>query len=100
MITLYQRESCPYCAPVRQLLTDLGITYLNANVVKPRENRRELIDATRSPFIPAIVDGETVIPGKLEDNSDVIAYITAKYGASPSPTPTCSPDEDGQCASP
>lgn len=80
MMTLYQREGCPLCAPVRKLLTDLNVTYVNANVVKPRAGRRELIAATGSKFIPAIVDGDTVIPGKLENNEDVIDYILEEYG--------------------
>ena len=80
MITLYQRETCPYCAPVRKLLTELNVTYVNANVVKPREQRADLIAATGSHFIPALVDGDTVIPGRLENNEDVIAYLIEKYG--------------------
>jgi hypothetical protein len=26
------------------------------------------------------VDGSTVIPGKLEDNTDLIAYLTERFG--------------------
>lgn len=80
MMILYQREGCPYCKPVRQLLTDLNVSYVNMNVVKPRDERRALIAATGSEFIPAIVDKKAVVPGKLENNEDVIAYIYEKYG--------------------
>lgn len=79
MMTLFQREGCPYCQPVRQLLTDLNVSYINMNVVKPREERHELIAQTGSKFIPALLDGDVVIPGKLEDNQDIIAYIREKY---------------------
>ncbi|HEX4788689.1 MAG TPA: glutathione S-transferase N-terminal domain-containing protein [Actinospica sp.] len=80
MLVLFQRETCPYCKPVRELLTRLQISYMNVNVPKPRDERHELIRVTGSKFIPALVDGSTVIPGKLEDNSDLIAYLTERFG--------------------
>ncbi|MGC8164947.1 glutaredoxin domain-containing protein, partial [Salmonella enterica] len=36
MLKLYQRETCPYCKPVREKLTELNITYINVNVPKDR----------------------------------------------------------------
>lgn len=80
MLTLYQRETCPYCKPVRELLTELQISYVNVNVPKPRGERRALRDATGSIFIPALVDGEMVVAGVLEDNSAVIDYLRRTYG--------------------
>lgn len=81
MLVLFQRETCPYCKPVRELLTRLGVSYLNVNVPKPREERHELIRATGSKFIPALIDGAKVIPGKLENNDDLIAYLTERFAA-------------------
>lgn len=83
MITLYQREGCPFCKPVRQLLTDLNVSYVNINVVKPRDERHELIEATGAHFIPALIDGDTVLAGRLEDNTHVLAYITERFGTAP-----------------
>lgn len=80
MLTLYQRETCPYCKPVRELLTELQISYVNVNVPKPRDERHALRDATGSIYIPALVDGETVIAGVLENNSAVVAYLRRTYG--------------------
>ncbi|NLU69833.1 glutaredoxin domain-containing protein [Streptomyces sp. HNM0574] len=79
MLVLYQRETCPDCKPVRELLTRLQISYMNVNVPKPREERHELIRVTGSKFIPALVDGATVLPGKLKQNADLIAYLTERY---------------------
>jgi glutaredoxin len=79
MLVLFQRETCPFCKPVRELLTELQISYVNVNVPKPRDQRHELIRVTDSKYIPAIVDGATVIPGKLEDNGDVLAYLRERF---------------------
>ncbi|KIZ14376.1 glutaredoxin domain-containing protein [Streptomyces natalensis] len=80
MLVLFQRETCPDCKPVRELLTKLQISYININVPKPREERHELIRATGSKFIPALVDGATVIPGKLRENADLVAYLKERFG--------------------
>lgn len=81
MLVLFQRETCPDCKPVRELLTRLGVSYLNVNVPKPRELRHELIRATGSKYIPALIDGEKVIPGRLRENAELIAYLTERFGA-------------------
>lgn len=80
MLRLIQRESCPYCAPVRQRLTDLNISYININVPKDRSLRDDLVAITGNPYIPAVVDDDIVIPGQLESHTDVMRYIDEKYG--------------------
>lgn len=79
MLVLFQRETCPDCKPVRELLTRLQISYLNVNVPKPRDQRHALIRETGSKFIPALIDGATVLPGKLQDNAHILAYLTERY---------------------
>ena len=64
MLVLFQRETCPDCKPVRELLTRLQVSYLNINVPKPRDERHELIRGTGSKFIPAL-----------------IAYLEKRFGA-------------------
>ncbi|MEU8779057.1 glutaredoxin domain-containing protein [Streptomyces sp. NPDC048606] len=61
MLVLFQRETCPGCKPVRELLTRLQVSYMNINVPKPRDDRHELIRVTGSKYIPALVDGATVV---------------------------------------
>lgn len=79
MIKLYQRETCPYCKPIRERLTELNISYININLPKIREERKQLIDITGNPYIPSLVDGETVIPGKEESYKDVLEYINRQF---------------------
>lgn len=79
MLVLYQRETCPDCKPVRELLTRLQVSYVNVNVPKPREERHELIRVTGSKYIPALVDGAEVIPGRLRENAEIIAYLEKRF---------------------
>jgi glutathione S-transferase len=92
MLVLYQRETCPDCRPVRELLTRLQISYLNVNVPRPRDERHELIRVTGSKFIPALVDGATIVPGRLRENADLIAYLTERY-PEPPPDPGSGPGQ-------
>ncbi|MED4292241.1 glutaredoxin domain-containing protein [Priestia megaterium] len=80
MLKLYQRETCPYCKPVRERLTELNISYININLPKDRSKRYELIELTGVPYIPALVDGDVVLEGKLEYNKHILNYIEEKYG--------------------
>ena len=40
MLTLYQSEWCPACHRVRQVLTELGLTYIAVNVAADRDEQR------------------------------------------------------------
>lgn len=77
MIRLYQREECGDSRPVRQKLTELGITYIAVNVRKEREKRTEVYEASGQYFIPVLVDGEVVI---ANDSDKIIRYLDEKYG--------------------
>ncbi|MCK6075228.1 glutaredoxin domain-containing protein [Paenibacillus silvae] len=79
MLILYQRETCPYCKPVRERLTELQITYINVNLPRERAERVALIEKMGVPFIPAIEDEGVLIPGKLEDNAHILSYINEHY---------------------
>ncbi|TDA65867.1 MAG: glutaredoxin [Clostridia bacterium] len=75
MLTLYQREECPYCHKVRQKMTDLGLTYTVVNVSREREQRQELYSVSGQYLIPVLVDGETVIT----DSDQIVAYLEKNY---------------------
>jgi glutaredoxin len=79
MLKLYQRETCPYCKPVREKLTELNITYINVNLPKDRTQRKELIELTGVPYIPALVDDDFVLAGRLEFNQHILDYIEEKF---------------------
>jgi glutaredoxin len=79
--TLYQRETCPYCQPVRKRLTELLVPYTIVNVPKERSERYELIARTGAHFIPALVADDAVIAGRPEQYAHVLAFIEQRFGS-------------------
>ena len=75
MLTLYQAEWCPYCHRVRQVLTELGLTYLTVNVAASRDGRAELLAIADQDSIPVLVDGDKI----YGDSDQIIEYLRATY---------------------
>lgn len=74
-IVLYQAEWCPYCARVRQAMTDLLLDYEIVNVPHAHSERTLLKDLSGVTGIPSMVDGEVKI---AEDDNAIIAYLRKK----------------------
>ena len=79
MLTLYQAEWCPYCHRVRQVMTELGLTYTIVNVPANRDERAEVVALSDQPGIPTLQDGDRV----LSDSDEIIEYLRATYPAPP-----------------
>lgn len=75
-IVLYQAEWCPYCARVRQHLSDLLLDYKVVNVPRDHAERTIVKEVSGQTGIPVMVDGEVV----LDDDDDIIPYLDKKYG--------------------
>lgn len=76
MMKLYQFESCPYCRMVREVMSDLQLTYININVPRDRSKRQEVLKVSGQPTVPVLVDGDVV----LDDEEKIIPYLREKYG--------------------
>ncbi|MBO0422170.1 glutaredoxin domain-containing protein [Enterococcus plantarum] len=79
MLTLFQRETCPYCRIVRERMTQLGLDYICINLPKTRTERVVMQKITGNHFIPALIDGKNVIPGKLEFNQHILDYLDLHF---------------------
>ena len=77
MITLYQSEWCFYSHRVRQVLTELGLTYTTVNVPAAREDRAELMAIAGQDTAPVLIDGDKV----FGDSDEIIEYLRATYPA-------------------
>lgn len=75
-IVLYQAEWCPYCARVRQKMTDLLLDYKTVNVPRAHSERAEVKAASGQTSIPVMVDGNVV----LDDDDDIVPYLMKTYG--------------------
>ena len=73
MLKLYQVEWCPYCHRVRQVMTELGLTYECVNVQADRDEREELAAVSGQEGVPVLVDGDRVIA----DSGEIIEHLRA-----------------------
>jgi glutathione S-transferase len=77
MLTLFQTEWCPYCHRVRQVLTELELTYTCVNVPLQRDQRERVREVSGQEAVPVLKDGRTVIVG----SEAIIAHLRAAYAA-------------------
>jgi glutathione S-transferase len=77
MITLYQSEWCFYSHRVRQVLTELGLTFTAVNVPAAREDRAELMAISGQDSAPVLTDGDKI----YRESDEIITYLRATYPA-------------------
>ena len=75
MITLYETEWCPDSHRVRQLMTELGLTYMAVNVAADREQRPEVVAVSGQSSVPVLQDGDKV----FTDPDDMLEYLKVTY---------------------
>jgi len=75
MLTLYQTEWCPYCHRVRQVLTELELTYTCVNVPLSHDQRLRVREVSGQELVPVLKDGRKVIVG----SDPIIAHLRAGY---------------------
>jgi len=77
VITFYQAEWCPWCHRVRQVLSELELTYTIVNVPVKREQRTAVKEISGQEAVPVLVDGDRVI----SDSHEIIHYLRDTYPA-------------------
>ena len=79
MLELFQTEWCPASRRIRQRLTELGLDYVNRQVLVDRDERAGLYSATGSDTIPALVleDGSAVV-----GEDEILDYLDQHYDES------------------
>lgn len=75
MLTLYETEWCPDSHRIRQLMTELGLTYTAVNVAADREQRPEVVAISGQSGVPVLQDGDKV----YADPDDALEYLQATY---------------------
>ena len=85
MLELYQSEGCPYCAKVRETLSELGVSYVTHNPRLPGgaggDVTNEVTDgeltaagADQTPYLVDTGRGVT-----MYESDDIVAYLEKHY---------------------
>lgn len=79
-IELYQLETCPFCAKVRDTLDKIDLEYTTINVTPP--DRPEVAKVTGGrTTVPVIKDPNTDQFDWMGESDDIIEYLENEYGS-------------------
>ena len=86
MLELYQAESCPHSADVREKLTELGVSYVAHNPRRPGSDaevcnewvHQAMIDLGGEDAIPFLVDTDR--EESLYESDEIVDYLDEHYG--------------------
>jgi glutaredoxin 3 len=77
MMRVYQLEWCPECHTVRQVMTELGLSYDLVNVAADRDQRPDVMAVSGQSGVPVLDDGARAYVGATE----IIPYLRETYTA-------------------
>ena len=66
---------CP-CGAVARRLHTLGLDYRTERVARRRAHRPEIVELTKLPYVPVLVDGDDVV----NDSRRILSYLDWAYG--------------------
>jgi glutathione S-transferase len=66
---------CP-CGAAARRLKKLGLEYRTERVRRRRSNRPEIVELTKQPYVPVLIDGGEVI----SDSRRILQYLDWRYG--------------------
>jgi glutathione S-transferase len=78
MLELYQFEGCPFCAKVRQTLSDLHLDYICRNIPRDAtEKREQFVKLTGKMQVPCLMDKEKDLI--MFESDDIINYLKENH---------------------
>ena len=78
MLTFYQAEWCPSCHRIRQVMTELGLTFVAINVAANPDERADVVAVSGQSVVPVLQDGDKV----FTDAHEIVQYLES---TSPAP---------------
>ncbi len=66
---------CP-CGAVARRLNKLGLEYRTERVQRRRSRRPEIVELTKQPYVPVLIDGDEVV----SDSYRIREYLDWAYG--------------------
>ncbi|MBP7819525.1 glutathione S-transferase N-terminal domain-containing protein [Candidatus Gracilibacteria bacterium] len=77
MLILFHKEECPYCAKVRQFLSDSGVSYVSLVTPNGADSRKILEQLGGKQQVPFLLDTDA---GEwLYESADIIDYLEKNY---------------------
>ncbi len=80
---------CP-CGAVARRLKKLGIEHRTERVRRRRSQRPEIVELTKLPHVPVLVDGDEVV----NDSRRILQYLDWRYGDSTPAAESASPTSE------
>jgi glutaredoxin len=88
VLELYQAESCPHSADVREAMTELGLSYVAHNPRLPGDEGEDVLNEQVHDELEAI-GGEDQIPFLVDhergetryESDDIVDYLHERYGS-------------------
>jgi glutathione S-transferase len=80
---------CP-CGAVARRLKNLGLEYRTERVRRRRSARPEIVELTKLPYVPVLVDGDEVV----NDSRRILQYLDGRYGESTPAAESASPTSE------
>jgi len=76
---LYELEGCPYCAKVKEKLSDLDLEYKSHMVPHSHVRRTDVKKVSGQTGVPVLVDEEHGVEG-ITESDDIVEYLEETYG--------------------
>lgn len=81
MLTLYYKETCPFCQRVMQMAENLGVEF-DLKDIEEEAFAAELIEKGGKSQVPFLVDAEKDV--SMYESADIIDYIRDNYAGTAS----------------
>jgi glutathione S-transferase len=78
-LVLYELQGCPYCAKVKNKLSELDLEYESRSVPRSHGQRTEVEAISGQTGVPVLVDEEHGVEG-MPESDDIVAYLEETYG--------------------
>ncbi|ESP87779.1 glutaredoxin family protein [Candidatus Halobonum tyrrellensis] len=79
-LVLYELAGCPYCAKVKDKLSELDLEYESVMVEGDKSQRDEVEEVSGQRGVPVLVDEEHGVDGMAESD-DIVDYLDETYGS-------------------
>jgi glutathione S-transferase len=79
-LILYELPGCPFCAKVKNKLSELGLEYESREVPRSHGERTEVEEISGQTGVPVLVDEEHGVEG-MPESDDIVAYLEKTYGS-------------------